>query len=75
MTTVAARLGFDEDFMDQPKLSEDDKKRALFVDFVSKLLTVDPDSRPSAAEALNHPWITSSLALSEDDIKYGPERI
>ena len=75
MTTVAARLGFEEDFMDQPKLSEDDKKRALFVDFVSKLLTVDPDSRPSAAEALNHPWITSSLALSEDDIKYGPERI
>ena len=72
MTTMAARLGFDEDFMDQPKLSEDDSKRALFIDFVSSLLTVDPDARPSAAEALNHPWITSSLDLTEDDIKYGP---
>ena len=48
-----------------------DKKRAQFVDFVSKLLTIDPDSRPSAAEALNHPWITSSLDLSEDEIRYG----
>jgi len=75
MTTMAARLGFDEDFMEQPKLSEDDQKRALFIDFVSSLLTVDPDARPSAAEALNHPWITSSLDLIEDDIKYGPERI
>jgi len=71
MTTIAARLGFDEDFMDQPKLSEDDKKRELFVDFVSKMLTIDPDLRPSAAEALNHPWITSSLDLTEDDIRYG----
>lgn len=71
MTSMAARLGFDEDFMDQPRLSEDDKMRALFVDFVSKLLTIDPDGRPSAAEALNHPWITSSLDLSEDEIRYG----
>jgi len=72
MTTVAARLGFDEDFMNQPKMSPDDEKRALFVDFVSKLLTIDPDRRPSATEALNHPWITSSLDLTEDDIRYGP---
>ena len=71
MTTMAARLGFDEDFMDQPKLNEDDEKRALFVDFVSKLLTIDPDVRLSAAEALKHPWITSSLDLTEDDIRYG----
>jgi serine/threonine protein kinase len=47
-----------------------DKNRALFVDFVSKLLTIDPDGRPSAAEALSHPWIKSSLDLTEDDIKY-----
>lgn len=71
MTSVAARLGFDEDFMDQPRLSEEDEKRAQFVDFVSKLLTIDPDARLSAAEALNHPWITSSLDLTEDDIIYG----
>ncbi|EJK75133.1 hypothetical protein THAOC_03154 [Thalassiosira oceanica] len=70
VTTISARLGFDEDFMDQPKLDEDDKQRALFVDFVSKLLTVDPDVRPSAAEALQHPWILGSLDLTEDDIRY-----
>ncbi|KAL3768660.1 hypothetical protein ACHAW5_000811 [Stephanodiscus triporus] len=70
MTTIAARLGFNEDLMDQPHLSDDDKNRALFVDFVSKLLTIDPDGRPSAAEALSHPWIKSSLELTEDDIRY-----
>ena len=75
MTTIAGRLGFEEDFMDQPRLSEDDNNRALFIDFVGKLLTVDPDLRPTASEALKHPWITSSLELNEDDIKYGPERI
>ena len=75
MTTIAGRLGFEEDFMDQPRLSEDDNNRALFIDFVGKLLTVDPDLRPTATEALKHPWITSSLELNEDDIKYGPERI
>ena len=71
MTTIAARLGFEEDFMDQPRLSKEDEKRAQFVDFVSKLLTIDPDVRLSAAEALNHPWIMSSLDLTEDEIIYG----
>ncbi|KAL3826520.1 hypothetical protein ACHAXA_004357 [Cyclostephanos tholiformis] len=70
MTTIAARLGFDEDLMDHPRLSDDDKNRAQFVDFVSKLLTINPDVRLSAAEALNHPWIRSSLELTEDDINY-----
>ena len=69
-TAIAARLGFDEDLLDQPHLSDDDKNRALFVDFVKKLLTIDPDKRPSAAEALDHPWIRSSLDLTEDDILY-----
>eukprot|EP00771_Trimastix_marina_P000020 gnl/Trimastix_PCT/1015.p1 GENE.gnl/Trimastix_PCT/1015~~gnl/Trimastix_PCT/1015.p1 ORF type:complete len:1415 (+),score=300.87 gnl/Trimastix_PCT/1015:156-4400(+) len=27
-----------------------------FVDFVQRLLTIDPDKRPSALEALQHPW-------------------
>jgi len=71
MTTVAARLGFEEDFMDQPRVTEDDENRAMFVDFVSKLFNIDPDARLSAADALNHPWITSSLDLTEDDIRYG----
>lgn len=29
-----------------------------FVDFVKTLLTIDPNNRPSAKEALNHPWLT-----------------
>jgi hypothetical protein len=29
----------------------------LFVDFVETLLTVDPANRPTAAEALQHPWL------------------
>jgi serine/threonine protein kinase len=70
-TTIAARLGFDEDLLDQPNLSDDDdKNRALFIDFVRKLLTIDPDKRPTAAEALEHPWIKSSLDLTEEDILY-----
>jgi len=30
-----------------------------FLDFLSRLLQVDPAKRPSAAEALQHPWLTS----------------
>ena len=72
ITTIAARLGFAADFLDQPKLSEGDEQRALFIDFVSKMLTIDPDLRPSAEDALQHPWILSSLDLTEDDIRYPP---
>lgn len=49
-----------------------DEQRALFIDFVSKLLTIDPDVRPTAKEALKHPWILSSLDLTEDEIRYPP---
>ena len=30
---------------------------ALFVDFVAYLLRLDPLTRPTAAEALRHPWL------------------
>ena len=29
-----------------------------FVEFIRFLLTVDPDKRPTAAEALEHPWMS-----------------
>lgn len=60
-TTMAARLGI-------PETTTEDE--AQFVDFCSKLLTVDPDSRLSAKEALKHPWIVAGASLTEDDIKY-----
>jgi serine/threonine protein kinase len=54
-------------------MNQKEEERALFVDFVSKLLTVDPDKRPTADEALEHPWILSGYNLSEDDLKYPPD--
>jgi serine/threonine protein kinase len=32
-----------------------------FVDFLEQLLRVNPDARPTALEALEHPWIRKSL--------------
>lgn len=73
-TTLAARLGFDEDLMTRfdagVQLSGKHKRRAIFVDFIRSLLTVDPDKRPTAEEALKHPWMEYAATLTEDDIKY-----
>jgi len=78
VTTMAARLGFEPNLMDRNRRNweGEDKEiddRPLFVDFVQKLLTVDPDRRPTAAEALEHPWILSGYNLSEEELKYPPE--
>ena len=32
----------------------------LFLDFVRSLLEINPLRRPTALEALNHPWLSSS---------------
>lgn len=42
----------------------------MFLDFLSRLLTLDPLNRPTAKEALCHEWIVWGLSLSEDDIMY-----
>ncbi|KAJ1482515.1 kinase domain protein [Baffinella frigidus] len=44
-TTLKHRLGTDD---------------ALFVDFIGKLLTVNPSKRFSAAQALDHPWLAAT---------------
>lgn len=72
-TTMAERLGFDADLMSRSRHTWEEDEKALFVDFVTKLLTVDPDKRPTADEALEHPWILSGFNLSEDDLRYPPE--
>jgi len=47
--------------------SEDEEN---FLDFVNLMLQVDPRKRPSAAEALNHPWLEGA---SELDVAYNIE--
>lgn len=34
-----------------------------FLNFVSALLTIDPDKRPTAAQALQHPWLAKPYEL------------
>jgi serine/threonine protein kinase len=73
-TTLSARLGFAPDLLKNydsgKRLSKESKRQALFVDFIRKLLTIDPETRPTAAEALKHPWIKYASSLTEDDVKY-----
>ena len=42
--------------------TEDD----MFVDFVRWLLEVDPLKRPTAKQAMNHPWLTKSKYVIND---------
>ncbi|KAJ0764460.1 putative protein kinase CMGC-DYRK-PRP4 family [Helianthus annuus] len=35
---------------------------ALFLDFVKNLLEINPQNRPTASEALQHPWLSSSVS-------------
>lgn len=68
-STYASRLGYDPEKLADPQTPES-KDAALFVDFCKSVLTIDPDSRPSAAEALKHPWIVAGETLTEEEIKY-----
>eukprot|EP00934_Nitzschia_sp_Nitz4_P003771 Nitzschia sp. Nitz4//scaffold106_size73319//22485//26103//NITZ4_005732-RA/size73319-augustus-gene-0.10-mRNA-1//-1//CDS//3329532508//3761//frame0 len=75
-TRLCARLGFDPDLMDGFSLddwesnSTERYQKQLFADFVQKMLTIDPDGRPSADEALQHPWMLYAANLKEEHVKY-----
>ncbi|KAL7563309.1 hypothetical protein ACA910_016668 [Epithemia clementina (nom. ined.)] len=74
VTSIAARLGFSPSLMKKyrsnAKITKEEKLQAMFVDFIQKLLTIDPDKRPTAAEALELPWMKYAENLTEEDIKY-----
>ena len=78
-TRLSSRLGFDADLMDDfdgidsfpssgPRT--DYEVQQLFTDFVARLLTIDPDGRPTAEEALQHPYMLYAASLTEEQIKY-----
>jgi len=73
ITNMAERLGFDPLLTERKRANWEHEEKVLFVDFVTKMLTIDPDKRPTADEALAHPWMLSGCNLSEEDLKYPPE--
>lgn len=42
----------------------------IFLDFIRQLLTIDPELRPTAEQALEHPWMKYAETLDENDILY-----
>jgi serine/threonine protein kinase len=38
-------------------------------DLIQKLFSYDPEKRPTIEELKNHPWMTSSKQLSEDEAR------
>jgi len=60
-TTLAERLGLED---------SNNEVEALFVDFVGRLLTLEPEERPSSKEALDHPWIEWGMTLTEENVRY-----
>lgn len=74
MTTLAARLGINPEVVDRYyaglSLSQEQTDQALFVDFCRQLLILDPEIRPTAAQALRHPWMLYAETLTEEEILY-----
>lgn len=72
-TRLSSRLGFEYDLMDdygEKNTPMERKIQQMFTDFVGALLTIDPDGRPTAEEALNHPYMVYAASLTDDQIKY-----
>lgn len=59
----AAPLDLDE--LLTPEGAQDE----LFVDFLTQLLQVDPAKRPTAHEALQHPWLAQELPMEPYDME------
>ena len=69
-TTLSARLGFAPTLLELGDAPPEQRRQAMFVEFVGQLLTIDPETRPTAAQALQHPWMQYAATLTESDIKY-----
>ena len=54
-TTLKQRIGCDDD---------------LFIDFVRWLLEIDPLKRPTAKEAMTHPWLSQAKYEIKEHWKY-----
>ncbi|CAN6611404.1 serine/threonine-protein kinase Rad53p [Trichomonascus vanleenenianus] len=48
-------------------LLQDQGASASCLDFIDRLLQVRPEKRPSAEEALQHPWLREGLYIEEDE--------
>ena len=48
--------------MDSPTFPE-------MVDFLGKLMVVDPENRMTSMEALRHPWLNTAPYVEESDLK------
>ena len=75
-TTLACRLHMDS----TSRLEEDspinDDEAHLFIDFITSLLHLDPLLRPTATQALKHPWLNGCdefdlLALNAAEDRWG----
>ncbi|XP_054793288.1 uncharacterized protein LOC129298853 isoform X3 [Prosopis cineraria] len=41
---------------------------ALFIDFVRYLLSINPKTRPTAAQALRHPWLSYAYKSKDKNV-------
>ena len=53
------------------RLPEDCRDDA-FVEFLGALLSLDPDTRPTASQALRHPWLQATLAMDAFSLPLPP---
>jgi len=75
-TTLHSRLHMDPDSLVLEDSDVSDEEAELFVDFVRSLLTLDPELRPSAQQALQHPWLQGCrdfdlMGLNREEDRWG----